>query len=628
MEEETAAVGSIAHILHTAFKDAYEEKAKKVEAAKARIEREARRLQREREAELKAADDEKLAAIAAAPPPKAAPVAKGKGKQPEHEPEPARDPEPVSVKDSDVPLDEDLQIADYYSRFETLSLSDKNKSSAEDRKLLVESDLIRRQEQARELAKYLHSRKKIANELEIQEKDDLKKQGIMVGQHIPSLPSKLAVDASTISEYGSYSKKLVIAKSIIEQNHESRLRRTGNLPISQLAVEKKAERGKYQATLEDDVPHYLESTHANAIRTEKTLHRFAETRKVQESMRSEGETSKTPVDKAVKSRKEVISIAEKLEHEAVLKSVNHKLNYLRNPKGNPDSIARLIVRTKERVLENEKKYDEEEAVNASSSGSKSSVSSSLKSKYGKQTVQVRNNPLFVADPPTVHFNNYEIGGKYQLPLSFRNVSAVSRQVRVVPPTSGKFSMGPLKFPGSCKDGFLAPGISLSTVITFIPSTLQECTDSITVQTEGGNYNVSIVASRTLPILDIPETFNLGVCLLGDAVRVVMHIANTGGQGKFRVFSQESYNNSDYYVDIETPIPECLRIFPFAIYPNDFSLAAQESTVLNIEFVPRSVGPFAADIVIVSDIKQMWKCKIVCECRFVVSTFDIKFTLQS
>jgi hypothetical protein len=35
------------------------------------------------------------------------------------------------------------------------------------------------------------------------------------------------------------------------------LRRTGNLPISQLAVDKKLERGKYQEMLDADAPHYL-----------------------------------------------------------------------------------------------------------------------------------------------------------------------------------------------------------------------------------------------------------------------------------------------------------------------------------------------------------------------------------
>lgn len=616
MSEEMAAVGSISHILHTAFKDVYEETAKREQAPKARVEREARRLQREREAELKAIEDERIAAEAAKA--AAAPAAKGKGgKQPEpvHVPEP--EPEPVHIEEPDQPLDEDLKDADFYSHFETLSLSEKNRSNAEERKLHVDSDLLRRQTQAKELIDYLHSRKALADELEIQEKDDLKRQGIMVGQHIPSLPSKLVVESTKIAEYDSYSKKLVVAKSIIEQNQENRLRRTGNLPISQLAVEKKIERGKYQSTLDDDTPHYLESTQANAVRTKRTLKRFEETRKVQESLRPNTEVEKGSIDRFCKPKREVISMAEKLEHMAVLKSVNHKLNYLRNPKGNPDSISRLIVRTKEKVLEKEKLLEEEESAIASSSGSRMSSSSSLKSKYGKQTIQVRNNPLFVADPPLVRFNDYEIGKKYQSVINFRNVSAVSRQVRIVPPTSGRFSMGPLKFPASCKDGFLAPGISVSAVITFSPSTLQECTDTLMVQTEGGSYDVKIVASRTLPVLDIPENFNLGVCLLGDAVRVVMHITNTGGQGQFTVLSQYDYSNSDYFASFDTTTSECLRLLPFAIYPNNFILGANESTVLNIEFVPRTVGSFSADIVIVSDIKQAWKCKVFSECRLVV-----------
>ena len=99
--QETAAVGSIGHILHTAFKDVYDEFHKKQYAAEARHVREMERLASE-EALLHAAPiiEEVKQLEPAKPDPKAkAPPAKKGIKAPETEPEPEPKPEPEPIVD-------------------------------------------------------------------------------------------------------------------------------------------------------------------------------------------------------------------------------------------------------------------------------------------------------------------------------------------------------------------------------------------------------------------------------------------------------------------------------------------------------------------------------------------------
>ena len=77
----------------------------------------------------------------------------------------------------------------------------------------------------------------------------LKKQGVMLGQHIPSLPAKLDVSQEVLGTYGNFKEGLIVARELVEQNRENFLRRTGNLPISLLAEQKKAERGRHQESM-------------------------------------------------------------------------------------------------------------------------------------------------------------------------------------------------------------------------------------------------------------------------------------------------------------------------------------------------------------------------------------------
>ena len=53
--------------------------------------------------------------------------------------------------------------------------------------------------------------------------------GVLLGQHIPSLRTKLELDKNIIAQYGPYGTSLSNANDLIQQNITNQQRRTGTI---------------------------------------------------------------------------------------------------------------------------------------------------------------------------------------------------------------------------------------------------------------------------------------------------------------------------------------------------------------------------------------------------------------
>jgi hypothetical protein len=481
----------------------------------------------------------------------------------------------------------------------------------------IQAEIERKNQEAQSLLGYLSEQQNAAKLEEELEEENLKKQGIIVGQHIPSLPSRLNLDQYQLSQYDTFSTTLLVAKDLIDQNRTDFLRRTGNLPISEAAEAKREANQKYLAMQDPEKPHYLLETSNSKVREERVTVRFAET--INEVHKTTKKTIKDDVSitsskKSAKENKAIITTKERLEHEAVIKGLQHKMNYMRNPRNNPNSVTKMLVKPKDFYsksvdgglneagnggdLNEGGSYKggsagtvgEGSVVGGQSAGEhddQSSLSSRLKAKYSKY-IKLDNNPLFVCDPKIVSFIDFEIGEKYSKNISFTNISAVSRTVRILPPKSKLFGISPLRYPANCANGVIAPGMSVSCTLTFTPETLGDFEEYITVNTEAGNTSVKIIAQREPPNLDLPTDINLGYTLVGDAQRSVILVTNTGGFGNFKVIENMDIDECDNY-DLNTLNPHCLRIPPFTVYPSEFALAKGQSIELNFEFLPLTLG---------------------------------------
>lgn len=570
-----AAVGSISHILKTAFKDVYEDK-------------------RERDEYFSSSNKASSESIA----------------------DQVEEGGVVNFSAGDHSRVE-LSKAPKIRAVDTLELGDHHKHTLAQRAQEISRELEDKNLKADRLVQHLAEQRAIAKKLRIEEEEELKQQGIVIGQHIPPLPSKLDVDPAYLEQFGEFSSNILIARDLVSQNHENMMRRTGNMPISDQLEARRLERGKRLQDMESDAPHYLEQTASQNTRSAVTKVKFAE------SLRNHAQelTLKEPI--VLKKRKKVLSGAERLENEAILKSINHKLNYLRNPRNDPGAVSKLLIKTKAQKSDGSNgaavsvhsishgAHQGGGSVTSEPTADSSSKHSSKTGKGGAQYSQcivpnLSASPLFISEPKRILFNGFDIGNEYKKTVTFRNVSAVSRTFRVLPPSTSQFSMSPLMYPQNSKGGVVAPGMNVTAQITFFPDSLLEFDDHIVVETEGGFITVPILARRESPILTLPSILPIGACLVGDAMRTSIRCHNAGGPGKFQVISFDEFERGLG----TSESTDCLRIAPFTIYPIEFGIDRNCHADFSIEYVPLELGESRGEFVILSDSGQSFKYTII------------------
>eukprot|EP01033_Poteriospumella_lacustris_P001452 gene1452-1054_t len=252
------------------------------------------------------------------------------------------------------------------------------------------------------------------------------------------------------------------------------------------------------------------------------------------------------------------------------------------------------------------------AAGESLAGASASVGSGKSNKFSRKPPPVKDNPLFVCEPKIVLFQDYDIGNKYQRTLTFRNVSAVSRTVRILQPKSNVMHLSPLKFPPNCPNGVIAPGMSVSCTLTFSPVELGDISDVVKVETESGITGVQITAQREPPNLSIPSIINLGYCLVGDAQRSSLQCTNTGGTGKFEVIMEAG----DECIEGKS-----LRIPPFTIYPTQFELRKGDHVDLVFEYVPLTLGQSSRNFVVRCDNGQVREFTVTARAKEIQMTYS-------
>lgn len=508
--------------------------------------------------------------------------------------------------------------------------------SMEEKIAAINAKVKSKKDEAVQLLEYLNVQREQARIKENEEEENLKKKGIIIGQHIPSLKSKLELDNNVLEKFDSFSSTLLVAKTLVDQNKTNFLRRTGNLPISELAESRKAQNERRRTDTVPDMPNYLIKTTSSTVRADRVTERFAETisnHTLIKTQRRELEmtSSITTNDhkKSTKRKKHVLSAPERIANEEVLKSINHKLNYLRNPRNDPAGVTRMLVKPKSHFNKNDD--DNSSSIHSPSKDShhnndnNSYISSHIneqnhqedqsihtehtnntKKKYMK-SVKMTNNPLFRPEPSTLYFTNYNIGEKYQQNITFRNISAVTRSFRILPLKNTVFTISPLKYPQNSNGSMVAPGMSVTGTITFIPTTLGDFNDELHIDTESGSVDVHIHAQREPPQLSIPSVLDVGTCLVGDAQRLSFNCLNTGGGGRFRLLTVEEYATLGLGISLledsirildtfrnipeEDSLPSCIRVLPFTLYPTDFILMKNDSIDITIEFVPLKIGAY-------------------------------------
>ena len=140
--------------------------------------------------------------------------------------------------------------------------------------------------------------------------------------------------------------------------------------------------------------------------------------------------------------------------------------------------------------------------------------------------------IFVLDPPVIQFIEYEEGETYEVKLTIRNRSGLSRRLRVLPAASRYFSISECVFPS--EHGLLAPGMACSTVVRFKPESLADYEDALSILGETCSGTAPIRARRHPPRLTLETELDVGAVLVGGAVEFCFPFKNVGGHGRFRL----------------------------------------------------------------------------------------------
>ncbi|NXG63044.1 DLEC1 protein, partial [Hemiprocne comata] len=206
-------------------------------------------------------------------------------------------------------------------------------------------------------------------------------------------------------------------------------------------------------------------------------------------------------------------------------------------------------------------------------------------------------PVFLANPPIVLFSDYEVGQVYEMTIELQNITSTGHHLRLIPPSTSAFAVGPGKFPG--KGGMIAPGMTCQYTVQFIPEYLEDYEDCILVETQVSEpLLIPIQAKRPPPVLTLPHIIDCGSCLVG-GVKVMMILCRNEGSssGKFCIMPKKDWPPPNFraVATVGFVIQD-----PFGIHPAFFELAPGQSTTVEVVFFPSSPGVSQQTYTIVCD----------------------------
>ncbi|GIM02972.1 hypothetical protein Vretimale_7763, partial [Volvox reticuliferus] len=266
------------------------------------------------------------------------------------------------------------------------------------------------------------------------------------------------------------------------------------------------------------------------------------------------------------------------KEQKIIQAMHHKLTFLRNPRHPlPPAVRNLL----------DLKPDTHRWA-----GPRAELRTGVTPPI-KANMTSREDVIFVVEPEEVTFTDYVVGHTYDKLVRVRNVTSVSRALRVFPPASQYFHVSLPRFP--CDAGLLAPGMAAELTVRFCPDSLGDYEDAIALDTTGRRLTVPLRARRPPPSLTLPEEFDMGQVVIGNIKTEQIAFRNLGGPGRFRIVPEADW--PDFAHDAPT---DRAVIGPFKIWPLYFEMASNEEIAINVSYEPIEWGSNDERLVIVCD----------------------------
>ncbi|KAG2495146.1 hypothetical protein HYH03_006754 [Edaphochlamys debaryana] len=261
----------------------------------------------------------------------------------------------------------------------------------------------------------------------------------------------------------------------------------------------------------------------------------------------------------------------------IIQSMHHKLTFLRNPRHPlPPAVKNLLD-----LRPDAKRW----------------VGPRAELRTGappiKANMTSKPEAVFVVEPAEVTFTEYAVGRTYEQVVRVRNVTAVSRALRVFPPASQYFHASLPRFPGD--EGVLAPGMAAEVTVRFCPDSLGDYEDAVSVDTQGSRLTVPLRARRPPPSLTLPEEIDMGQVVIGNVKTEQVSFKNLGGPGRFRIVPEAAW--PDFAADAPT---DRAVVGPFKVWPLYFEMGSNEELAINVSYEPKDWGNSDERLILVCD----------------------------
>eukprot|EP00941_MAST-03F_sp_MAST-3F-sp1_P004113 g4113.t1 len=210
-------------------------------------------------------------------------------------------------------------------------------------------------------------------------------------------------------------------------------------------------------------------------------------------------------------------------------------------------------------------------------------------------------PTFRAEPSEMLFDRYEANGHFSKKLLLKNVSNISRRIRLLPPTSEYFSISTITYPGN--RGVVAPGMDCTITVHFNPDTRGWYEDVITGISETSEFTIPLRARLRKPILSLPPVFGCGESLLDERKHVSFKFRNTGAHGKFKWLPANRWPDPspERFIFEDVDADEfSITMGAFTLSPSQFEINAGEEMTLDVAFVADALGNSEEHLVLVCD----------------------------
>ena len=205
-----------------------------------------------------------------------------------------------------------------------------------------------------------------------------------------------------------------------------------------------------------------------------------------------------------------------------------------------------------------------------------------------------------ADVTDIRFLRYECGMRYERSVRLTNSSRVTQRLSISQPGVGSPFAYTLSSTAAATS--LAPGMSVSVLVSFAPQSLSAVAAALVVQTEHSTLHIPVVAQRLPSPLSLPPVITLPACLLQRTALHRIEVRNEGLRSSFRLLASDAVAALERLPPIDE-LPSTLQLSDvMQVYPAVFELDEDECITLTFTFAPTaanvasaSSSPLTADV---------------------------------